>query len=376
MNPWEFTEAYNDLTRFFLHMFMEGRAGGNVVFSPFSVLSLFSLLADATGGKTREEILDALFWGPERVGLPEQLHKAKKKLTRCDPDRWDPEHADFSSHFHSANAVCIREEYRKSVYLRFEKKLMKLYDGRIFTAADLANAVNGLVSENTDGMLPILEEVFRQDSVLAMINTVDFDAMWRVPYEDDDIKKGIFHNCDGTTRRVEMLHGCEDELIENEFLTGFVKDFQQCGYSFMALLPREEGPEGLRDIIRIFDFHDLMRKRKRCIVHTVMPEFSFAFREDLSRFCDDLEIRDVFDPENADFSSVARVPLFADRMIHQAKIDVNRYGVKASAASMMILCGAVPPEREETVRLDRPFIFAIMHEGERIPVFAGVVNQL
>ena len=221
-----------------------------------------------------------------------------------------------------------------------------------------------------------MEETLRQDGVLSMINTVDFDAMWRVPYEEEDIQEGVFHNGDGTVSRTEMLYGCEDTLIENDFLTGFVKDFQQCAYSFMALLPVEEGPEALQEVIRIFDFRDLMYKRRRCIVHTVMPEFAFSFREDLKPVCNALGIRDVFNPERADFSSMAGMPLFAEQMIHQAKIEVNRYGAKASAASAMILCGALPPKREEYVKLDRPFVFAIMHRESMIPVFAGVVNRL
>ena len=146
MNPAEFAEMYNELTGVFLHEIIGEREDGNVVFSPFSVFSLLSLLLDATGGKTREEILYALYGEMERKEFSEQLRKVKKKLTRSYPDSRDVEHADFSTHFHSDNAVCIREEYQRSIFPRFVNKLRKTYDGQIFTAADLAGAVSGLVS--------------------------------------------------------------------------------------------------------------------------------------------------------------------------------------------------------------------------------------
>ena len=63
-------------------------------------------------------------------------------------------------------------------------------------------------------------------------------------------------------------------------------------------------------------------------------------------------------------------------MIHQAKIEVDRKGARASAATAMVLLGAAPPKEEKSVLIDRPFVFAILHESLGIPVFVGTVNQV
>ena len=39
-----------------------------------------------------------------------------------------------------------------------------------------------------------------------------------------------------------------------------MKVFQQCDYAFMALLPRQKGPDALRDVIENTDFSALMEE--------------------------------------------------------------------------------------------------------------------
>ena len=51
-----FIRDYNRLTERWIKEYAEEREGENVVFSPFSLISLLSIAADATEGRTREEI--------------------------------------------------------------------------------------------------------------------------------------------------------------------------------------------------------------------------------------------------------------------------------------------------------------------------------
>ena len=67
-----------------------------------------------------------------------------------------------------------------------------------------------------------------------------------------------------------------------------------------------------------------------------------------------------------------------DAIIHKAHIEVDRKGTKAAAVSLgIVVCGCAPqPEEFKEVRLDRPFIYAIMHNQTGLPVFAGVTNYV
>ena len=67
-----------------------------------------------------------------------------------------------------------------------------------------------------------------------------------------------------------------------------------------------------------------------------------------------------------------------DAIIHKAHIEVDRKGTKVAAVSMgVVVCGCAPSlEEYKSVRLDRPFIYAIVHNLTGLPVFAGIVNHI
>ena len=385
MNQKAFTDRCNKLTGLFLKKINEEMQDRNLVFSPFSILSMLSLLADATAGTTRQEITDLLYGGSMHQGFSEQLKALREVLTRQEMDYFymredeDPYFrrliCDSSEHFHTALAVFAKNSIQDSVSADFRKYLQETYNGEMLSSADCSAALKTWGPEMTMEMLQLAEEAANSDSLMDIINTVTFDAMWQCPYERKQIKKGVFHHSDHTESKVTMLYGYADSYVENEYGTGFVNDFQQCSYTFMVLLPKAEGPDGLRALVETTDFHHLMKNQKSAIVHTMMPEFSVSFKENLNGIIEKLGIREAF-TEHADFSSISHAPLVADEMIHQAKIEVNRNGVKATAASELVLVGAGLPKDEIYIMIDRPFVFAIINTILDIPVFAGVVNQI
>lgn len=70
--------------------------------------------------------------------------------------------------------------------------------------------------------------------------------------------------------------------------------------------------------------------------------------------------------------------LKADAVIHKARIEVDRQGTKASAVSAMVVVAGCAPDydRIKYVALNRPFLYAIVHEKTGLPVFAGILNRL
>ena len=381
----DFMGRYNDLTGLLLRKFGEEAQNQNLVFSPFSVLSLLSILADATGEAAGREVQDLLYGSLPHQGFPEQLKAAREELTHKENysvllDYEDPYFGkpilDLTDNLNTANAIFIMEKYKDSVLPAFRKHFNEIYHGGLFSSPDLPEALKNRLQEATREMLPLLEEIVKSNSLLAMINTVFFKAMWQYPYEGRQIRNGVFHNADHTDSRVVMLYDGGGDFVENDKVTGFVKDFQQCGYSFMALLPKAKGPEALHAAMDSVDFADLMSHQRHVILHSKMPEFKASFCAELSEMLKSLGIRKAFNPEEADFSPMATIPLVADQMIHQAKIEVDRNGARAAVATVLVLYGSAPPEEEKYVMIDRPFIFAIMNHKLNIPVFVGVVNHI
>lgn len=384
MNQREFIDRYNDLAGVFLRGFAKGKQTENIAFSPFSILSLLSILAEAAAGSSRQEILDLLCGDVKQQDYPEQLKAVRETLTRekdysrllgYEHPYYGKPIPDTDKHLDTASAVIVRQEYSDTIRPEFLKHLGDLYDGLLLSSPDLKEVLKKWTAESTREMLPLLENIIDSDSALAMVNTVFFHAMWQYPYEDRNVRKGVFHNAGHTGSKVMMLYGGSDCFVENEYVTGFKKEFQQCDYTFLALLPKKKGPEALRTVLETIDFRDLVHNGRYAVVHTKMPEFQVSFGAEMKELLSSLGIRKAFAPE-ADFSGMSSVPLKADQMVHQAKIEVDRNGARAAAATALVFYGSCPPEDEKHVLINRPFVFAILNRELKLPVFVGVVNYI
>ena len=66
-----------------------------------------------------------------------------------------------------------------------------------------------------------------------------------------------------------------------------------------------------------------------------------------------------------------------ESIIHKAHFEVDRKGTKAAAVIMGVVCAGCAPMMEDfkTICLDRPFVYAIVHNETGLPVFAGIMNK-
>ena len=186
-----------------------------------------------------------------------------------------------------------------------------------------------------------------------------------------------FHNFDGTISRVKMLRSSESTYFENGDYIGFAKPYKGGRFSYVALLPKEENGF-TKESLRALNFSECLAGTENVIARVLMPEFHCSTDYNLTGFLKQRGIRTVFTPL-ADFSPLSSAWLKAEAVMHKAYIEVDRQGTKAAAVtSMMGFAGAAPfefPEIRE-VRIDRPFLYFIVHQKTGVPVFAGRIQHL
>ena len=339
---------------------MEDR-GQNVFLSPMSVLMLLAIAADATAGQTQEEIIRVL--GQSNAG------KALGALqnTLC-----------AEGVLSSASAVCVRKDRSAGLKKEFRELLEQVYGGELFISEDMVQDVNAWVAEKTKGMIREAMPGTMENMMLCLLNAVAFDDKWKIPYEDHEVCDGEFRNADGTVSTVKMMNGVEYDYIDQDRFRGFLKEYRN-GFSFLGLLPKEEGSEALEEAVRLISFFRLLWRPLGKKVYTRMPEFTFNYTRELTPLFESMGISDLF-RFGADFSPVLQSDrrLKVGSVLHKAFIDVNRQGTRAAAVTAMCVEeeGCEPEEEYEEVYLDRPFVFAILHNRTGHPVFTGIVNRL
>lgn len=69
---------------------------------------------------------------------------------------------------------------------------------------------------------------------------------------------------------------------------------------------------------------------------------------------------------------------YLESVEHPYSDQTNRQGTKASAVSTMVVVAGCTPDfdRMKYVELNRPFLYAIVHEDTGLPVFTGILNRL
>ncbi len=355
-------KMYNDITQKLLSQFAaDGKS--NVVFSPLSVIVLLAMLADATGGQTKAEIVKAL-------GSEADFQEIISWIAEIQKEMMD------SGALVSSNAVCVKEDLKNKIAPGYEGHLKDVFDGKLFLAEDMVSAVNEWVNMKTKGMIPQIADESMKSMLACLMNAIAFEAKWGTKYESDDIDYGEFNNSDGTCNEVTMMSSTEWQYIEDKHFRGFTKPYNEVGYSYMALLPKEEESNCLKDAVNKLDLTALYNSRRAEEVHTMIPEYKFEFGNELNDFCKKLGIEKAFS-DDADFSPMIDEWLKVEKILHKALVQVDRNGTKAVAVTVAVVCaGCIPDFDYEVVDLDRPFIFAIVHDDTGLPVFVGVVNHL
>lgn len=359
----DYSSRYNQLTGRFLHDMFSEADGENVVMSPFSILMLLGIAAKSTSGTTRDEIKEIL---GHDISLDEII------FMLCDLQSI----LSSDGSFISSNAVCINERLKESVNPAYTKELSN-FRGELFSSNDIVDDINQYVKKYTRGMIRNIADDSIKDLMACLLNAVAFETQWQEPYDEEcDIYSDVFHNSNRTESSVQMLCSTENYYIEDDNYTGFVRPYKDFEYSFMALLPKRRGQLYIERVLGCTDFTNLYKDLQHNNVNVRIPEFQYEYTKELKDLCIEMGISTIFSPE-ADFSPMLTERSRLDSIRHKARIEVDRKGTKAAAATIgLVVPGAAFSHEEyKTVYLDRPFVYAIMDDRTDLPVFVGVMNK-
>lgn len=358
------TKEYDVFTKKLFCELLEKRGKENIVISPYSILIMMAIAAQATSGDTRNEIVSAIL----SKGSYEELEALVSDLIS---------RMSAANSIRSSSAAVVRTDIGNSIRDTYAEQLKSIFDGDLLVDEDLIQCTNDWVNEKTSGMIPEIMDKSMKDALLCLINAILFQAEWSTLYEEDDIKENEkFTNVDGSTSYVTMLESHEDDYVENQYFTGFVKPYKG-GFSYMALLPVKKGQSFLHKALKDTSFSDLYANRTLKEVYVNMPEFSCEFEDNLESACKKLGIKTLF-RDSTDFSNMSNATLKMKAIIQKAKIEVDRQGTRATAVTASVgFAGGLPDfDNFREVVLDRPFVYAIIHDETGMPVFVGTVNQL
>jgi serpin B len=110
-------------------------------------------------------------------------------------------------------------------------------------------------------------------------------------------------------------------------------------------------------------------------VALALPRFGIETKAELATILGALGMPTAF-TDAADFSGITTAERLAiSNVVHQANIDVDEEGTEAAAATAVVMVQSAMPTETVTVRLDRPFLFALRDVPTGAILFLGRVGD-
>jgi len=109
-----------------------------------------------------------------------------------------------------------------------------------------------------------------------------------------------------------------------------------------------------------------------------LPRFKVEYEASLNKVLKSIGMGEAFDPERADFSALAELKgqkVYITKVKHKAVVEVNEEGTEAAAVTSVGVgvTSAQVPREKFTMKVDRPFFFAIRDNRTGVVLFMGSI---
>lgn len=344
---------------------------GNLLWSPINAGIGLAMVAEVTGGNSRQQILDLL--GVDSIDALRSQVSALWESAYCD---------DGHNICALANSLWIEKElpfHPEAADALSYHYYADVYQGDL-GSKEINEAIGTWLNDCTGGLLKDAADniSLSQETILALYSTLYFQAKWQDQFQSKNNTDGVFHAVSGDKTVTYMNR----KLAEMYYYWGdtfsAVSLRLKNGSQMWFILPDDGLTTG--DVLSDRQYMELFsantyENRKYMKVNLSVPKFDVSKSQNLQQGLSQMGVTDVFSSTDADFSAITdETPVFLAGANQSVRVQIDKEGVKAAAYIEFPAPGSPPPP-EETIDfvLDRPFLFLITNNN--IPLFAGTVNE-
>lgn len=344
----------------------------NMMISPMSLQYALGMLSNGCDETALKEITDAM--GMNDYSL-DMLNSFYYNLTQT----LVQEDEDFTLKL--ANAIWIQNDYQVGKdFIQNNKALFHADVNNIdFYQVDKAKkTINEWASKATEGTIKDLSLQINELTRVVLANACYLKGKWTVPFDKKDTKKEIFYNMDGSTSEANMMYLTEILNFRNSANEPYMMVELPYGnqtFSMIVVLPKEG--KTLDDILPNINWSNMYLGGQK--VHVQLPKFKIEakYPTEIMKCIKEMDINRIFIPGSL---SGINDELFVSSISQDTFIEVDEAGTEASAVTNMGMAGSAgpgsTPPPTPTIRMDRPFAFAICENTTGAVLFMGKVVKM
>jgi len=382
--PSEREQLAAGLTAFACDLYGELRKQeGNLFLSPFAVSTAGGMLMVGAAGKSEAELRKA-FRFPARDTLLATWPKLRKRLGKA---------VGGGMTLRFANAACV--EKTEPVTPAYRKTLADVF--RVpWYPMDFRNDPDGSVREinawaaqktNQEGM-DILRpgDITPKTTKLVLLNASYFKGTWADAFPRKGTRARTFY-LDGEreTKVPTMRREAEQRIADRELLTVVPLAYRDSSVEMVLLVPKEiDGLAKVEQELSTEKLSEWLAKDdgwRDVKLKLYLPKLAYESRFDIRAAISQLGVEDVLFTGTADLSPMfgpeslqAPNPPFLAKFVHASGIRVFEEGTVAwSKTAAVIDWGGELPQKDLTIRADRPFLFLIRERKTGLVLYLGRV---
>jgi len=355
-----------------LQQVLEERPNDNFCVSPLDVQSGLSLLLSGLHAQGYQEVADALGYGE----LPLDAVNAFQRTV------WEQVHAEGDAYeVRQALALYTVTPYRWTAAVK--QQAQDWYPTAFYELeeASLQQQIGQLQSwlqEQTKTRVALSPELWQQiaayPTLAGVVSALFLKADWEQPL---GIAPPIeFRTADGRKRSVDAMARRFERLpyLEERDFEAVALPYRGGQLRFYLFLPREG--VSLRQWVQQLDtarWRAWRKQFKEREVELHMPKFEITSEHDLRDPLQQIGVRQIFrDGGLRGVVEGAETAGYIGLWAQQATVRVDERGTEAAAGSA--ITAFVMDYGTVQMRVDRPFLFAIVHEPTELILFMGVVH--
>ena len=342
-----------------LEQVLQEEPGENPVISPLSAYLALAMTANGAEGQTLDELEQVLGNSLAQLNAYSRTLQDLSQATGGD------------TKLSIANSVWVDEQ--ASLTDVFRQAAQGVYRADLFSgqldAEETRKAINDWVSEKTADMIPEL------------LNALYLQAKWQTPFDPEYTVEDDFYLADGMTQKADFMYSGREDMVYFKLANaqGVYLPYNDGRTGFVALLP-DEGVTPAQ-VLQELEGQSLTQPLPDDLyqVELYLPKFSLNYTQQLTRPLQAMGISSLFSTE-ADLSRLATAdaPLCVSSILQKVRVEVNEEETKAAAATIEDVDTSAAPDVELEyieLRLDRPFVYAIVDRPTATPLFAGVLTS-
>lgn len=241
-----------------------------------------------------------------------------------------------------------------------------------FSNENTNTVISNLILDNSNSLIQTDSIKTNADYKLYLDCSVAVSDVWLKSYSEDDVTTGTFAVNDKESANVTYLTSVERTFKTNK-AQGFIKDLKNTPCKLVCILPNSDYT--LEDYVENLTYDQLLDMPASVsatdFANVSIPEFSVTNSGSIKENLTKIGLDSIFSSD-ADFSKGFSEDIFVDDITQAVSITVNKNGISAENGSGE---EAEKHDVEQSIKFDRPFLYAVVDNESYIPIIIGTVNN-